>query len=940
MKSQRITTATHHGDFLYRVAEHLYKGSHGDLSRMIVVFPNKRASLFFKEYLTEVAGGPLWLPECLSMSELPYRFTQLRKVDKVKAICLLYRVYATCLTADGTPLDMADSFDRFYGWGERLLADFNEIDRQLPPAVAAKVFENVGEYEALNDSALEGNDEALVAIKAFINHWEYDSNQHERERFMRLWRHLPEIHRAFTKLLLEQSEGYDAMVWRDALSRMDEVLDTDEYQYAFVGHNALSQVEQEVLLKIKDIKQENCSFYWDYDSRYVDHTLNEAGLYIRKNLAKSGFQNALGKPEVRPLPTIDFVSSSTDSVQVRYVTTWLRQLKAQHPELNERRIAIVLCDENLLQPLLHVIPSEVKAVNITKGFPIKQTIAYRDLQEAIKRYEKSTIDGDLVAYVRAINAEVVQKTQATHVARLQMMGAMDVANALSALNTEAYFKVHMVLNQFESMIQDGLFDLTDDVFSLSTEALLPMIGRLILQAVGLMSVPFHGEPICGVQIMGLLETRTLDFDHLLFVGANDGKLPLATTNNSFIPYPIRRFFGLPTAEDRIAVSAYYFNRLLHCAKHVTMLYNNSTSGSAKGEMSRFMWELLVDYKANELSIKHYAIDDKPQAIAVNPIRVVKTAEMLHALLEDQVNEDGTLKTHLSPSSLATYIRCPLKFYYNYVAKLRQTKEDEALLPANVMGTIFHSVAEELYKPLIGQSPINMELLERYAHNEGNVLYHKVLQVIEYETIRKEAPQASKDKIALDTIVQWLQTLFAYDLEQARHNDFVVHALEERVYTPIATSIDGQSVVCRVGGIIDRLDQVTIEGQEVWRIFDYKTGGKSKSFQNVDELFMPQGEHKHYIFQTFLYAYILMKRGDYKGQTIAPALFYLKEALREHYQPYITKDKAIIHAADYAQDIEKGLVTLINELFDVSKPFEATKRLKNCENCDFKTLCNR
>lgn len=934
---------THHEDFLYRVAQDIYDKAQGDLSRTIVVFPNKRASLFFKEYLAELADGPVWLPECIAINDLPHRFTSMQKVDKVKAICLLYKVYVTCLTAHGDSLDPADSFDRFYGWGERLLADFNEIDRQLHREIATKVFENASDYEVLNDSPIADNEEAYRAITRFIAHWKHDVSQHERERFMRLWHHLPQIHNNFIELLSEQPEGpegYEGLIWRDALLRIETKLATDSHSYAFVGLNALSNVEQEVLLKIKDIKRENCLFYWDYDERYTLNTTHEAGLYMRRNLSKAGFQNSLENSMQRPLPAVDFVSSSTDSAQVRYATTWLRTIKMQHPNLDERRIAIVLCDENLLQPLLHVIPNEVKAVNITKGFPLKQTIAYRDLLTAIKRQIK-TKHTDIVTFIRNINTEITKQTQASHVAKLQQHGIMRASDALRALNTEAYFKIHVTLNQFETLAQEAIF--SPNIIGEQTSELFAMIGRLISQAVSLISIPFHGEPICGIQIMGLLETRTLDFDHILFLGANDGKLPLAETNKSFIPYPIRRFFGLPTAEERIAVSAYYFNRLLHRAHRVTILYNNSTSGSGKGEMSRFMWEMLVDYTQAQLPIIHYTIDDRPKTIYTNVSSITKTVELLRPLTAKYTTPDGKTNTHtFSPSALATYINCPLQFYYRYIAKLTKPNEDKALLPANVMGSIFHAASELLYKPMLNE-PISYHKLTSYAKNEGNVLYNAVQQVLLNPEIQQEAPQASQDKIAIDAIVYWLKQLFKYDAQQAKYHNFIVRDVELNISTEITAALSNENIVCRVGGIIDRLDEVKVNDKHYIRIFDYKTGGTPKSFNNVVELFRPTKEHNRYVFQIFLYAYILTQEKMTRQLPLLPALYFLKKATTPDYTPYVKDGKESIvddFETNYAKAVGQELEKLINEIFDLTIPFAPTNNAMHCVNCDFRKLCNR
>ena len=416
--------------------------------------------------------------------------------------------------------------------------------------------------------------------------------------------------------------------------------------------------------------------------------------------------------------------------------------------------------------------------------------------------------------------------------------------------------------------------------------------------------------------MGVLETRCIDFEHVLMLSVNEGNLPAATQDNSFIPYSLRRAFGLTTSDHRTAVYAYYFYRLIQRARRVTVLYNNTMDGLTKGEMSRFMTQLLIE---TDLPIRQYALSADQITSSGKLTAIAKPAD-----LPDRLHK-------LSPSAINTYLRCPLQFYFRHVALLKEPQPASDVIEPNTFGTLFHRAAELTYRKLTQGSPaITRAQLDTLTEAKGRLLDEFISQSFQDNQVQ---PHPVVTEVLRKYLIQLLEndkklTPFKIkDVEKASYIDLDVP-------TPLGTRI------LHIGGIIDRIDEVDINHTTTLRIVDYKTGGKPETAADMPQLVTAAKNHPHYIFQTFLYALTFCGRTP---SPIAPALFFIHKAAGDDYNPYIKFGKPGSLVTDFRQlagDFQTALTGLLAEIMDTRRPFEATPFPTHCTNCPFSTLCGR
>ena len=573
--------------FLEYVAEDILRKYGTDLSRIAVVFPNKRASLFLNEHLARLSSHPIWSPAYITISDLFRHHSDLEVADPIKLVCDLHRVFTEVTGTDET-------LDHFYGWGQLLIADFDDVDKNM--ADAEKVFANVRDIHELDDIAYL-TEEQKAAIRKFFGNFSDDHNTELKERFLRLWSRMFDLYQGFNKHLAQQGLAYEGALYRQVASssHIDFAYDT----YLFVGFNVLQQVEQRLFSMLK--KEGRAHFYWDFDQYYMQGQ-NEAGHYIA--LYQADFPNELDSSnkdiygQFAETKQISFVSASTENIQARYISTWLSQ---QDRIKGGRSTAIVLCNEALLPTAIHALPDEVEKVNITTGYPLSQapiasfigqlitlrTLGYDVSRNSfrpryvnvVKRHPYSAFisEEELFATPEGGNPELLQWL--CKLIRFTAQGN----ETKDPHFQESVFRAYSLINRLRELVDCG--DLSIDVVTLQ---------RLIRQLISSTSIPFHGEPAEGLQVMGVLETRNLDFQHVLLLSCNEGNMPRGVNDNSFIPYSIRKAYGLTTIDHKVSIYSYYFHRLIQRAKDITILYNNATTDGQTGEMSRFMLQLLVE----------------------------------------------------------------------------------------------------------------------------------------------------------------------------------------------------------------------------------------------------------------------------------------------------------------------------------------------------------
>ena len=947
--------------FLQLVAHDLYTKIGNDLSRTVLVFPNKRANLFFNEYLAEESDQPIWSPAAMSISDLLQKLSVQKAGDPIRLVCELYKVFKE-------ETGSRETLDDFYFWGELLISDFDDVDKNMVDA--DKLFSNLQDLKNLMDDYEFLDEEQEEAIRQFFQNFSIERRTELKEKFISLWDKLGIIYHRYRENLAELGIAYEGMLYRNVI----EQLDTDRLKYdkyVFVGFNVLNKVEKEFFQKLQ--KAGKAMFYWDYDLFYTQRiSKHEAGEFIKRNLID--FPNEL--PEsyfdiFRKPKKIRYISASTENAQARFLFSQTAQMGS------EKENAIVLCNEALLLPVLHSIPQDVQNVNITMGFPLAQTPVYsfinaamelqtngyrpdtgRFTYEAVSKILKHPYTRQLSDHATRLEHKLTKTnrfyplpselkkddfltilfTPQSNIRELcdyllRLIKSISILyrkegeydDIFNQLYRESIFQSHLKINRLYSLIESGELSVRTDT-----------LKRLITKVLTASNIPFHGEPAIGLQIMGVLETRNLDFRNLIMLSLNEGQLPKAGGESSFIPYNLRKAFGMTTIEHKNAVYAYYFYRLIQRAENITLLYNTSSDGLNRGEESRFMLQLLVE-GPHEITREYLEAGQSPQNTL--EIQIEKTPEILRRLYRayDIAQPESVI---LSPSALNTYLDCRLRFYYRYVAGLKTPDEVSAEIDSALFGTIFHLSAQLAYTDLTANGKmIQREDLERLLRNEIK-LQGYVDQAFKQELF-KVAPEEKPEYngvqlINSKVIVSYLKQLLRNDLQ---YTPFEMVAMEKKVSEKITIQTALGPLTLRLGGTIDRMDAK--EG--TLRIVDYKTGGSPKIPANIEQLFTPSETRPNYIFQTFLYAAIMSRK---QPLMVAPALLYIHRAASESYSPVIEMGEPrkpkipVNNFAFFEDEFRERLQALLEEIFDEKEPFTQTEDIKKCAYCDFKAICKR
>lgn len=978
--------------FLKIVAKDMLEKYGTDMSDIAVVFPNKRASLFLNNYLAQLAHKPIWTPTYITISDLFRRHSDLKVADPIKSICDLHKTFVKCTGIDET-------LDHFYGWGQLLLADFDDVDKNMVDA--KQLFANLSDIHELDDVSYL-TDYQKEMIRKFFSNFSDDHNSELKKRFLQLWCHFYDIYTEFNQRMTEQGLAYEGALYRSVVS--NESIEFRHKKYLFVGFNMMQVVELNLLNRLK--KQGKAAFYWDYDQYYMDGN-NEAGHYIRQYLPY--YPNELAdypQQEIYNNMTknkdITYISAPTENIQARYVNSWLKENGRYKMG---RNVAIVLSDESLLQSVIHSLPQEVGSINITIGYPLQQTPFYSLIQQLIQlqgighpkqgdtyrlhyvlialrhpytRYisEKYTellakldeqkrfypsreflsLDGDEGLTLLFRNLEEATASQDEYNRKL-ITYLLDVLRTIGThakelndpLFHESLYRTYTLLNRLQDLIIAG--DLQVDIITLE---------RLIQQLIQTTSIPFHGEPAEGIQVMGVLETRNLDFDHILILSCNEGKLPKGVNDSSFIPYSLRKAYGLTTVENKVAIFAYYFHSMLQRAHDITLTYNNATEDGQSGEMSRFMLQMMVESQ-HSIRRKTLVAGQKPLRPAYSDAQ--KTDEVMAVL--DNIKM-------ITPTFLNTYQRCQKQFYYKYVKGLLEPDEiDEDEVDNKIFGNIFHRAAELFYytfaskddiatddqgkQRLIRPIVITADNLD-HALKDTSLVYRLVDQAFREELFKVSSSDYHPKYNGLqlinkEVIASYLRQLITID---RRQTPFSIIGMEIVVSTTLGVATARGQKLFRIGGFIDRLDSVAASGNplalgnlaERIRVIDYKTGRSRTSHpKDIEEVFSTQplaiGKHNDYYLQAILYSLIVKNDRRYNPaqEPVSPGLLFIQNAGADDYDPTLKLGKELLtDVAPLEAEFTDHLRSLLADIYDPALPLKPTEDKKRCVFCPYAALC--
>ena len=995
--------------FLEYVAEDII-GKYGtDLSRIAVVFPNKRAALFLNEHLARIAGQPVWSPAYITISDLFRQHTDLKTADPIKLICDIHKSFTKCTGIDET-------LDHFYGWGQLLLADFDDIDKNM--ADADSIFCNLKDIHELDDISYL-DDEQKEMLKRFFANFSDDIDSELKKRFLSLWSHFGDIYHDYNRRLTEQGLGYEGAIYRKVAS--EESLQMKYDKYLFVGFNLLQKVERVLFSRL--MKEGKAKFYWDFDEYYMPSTsqnrLPSGGAVVStaptnlntspshhlttnqshhlntspsQHLNIADFPNELdnSNPDIyanmRRPKSVRFISSPTENAQARFASNWLLENDRYKAG---RKTAVVMCDESILLPIMHSLPPEADKVNITSGFPLAMTpvaslvmllfdlytLGLRKKGTAFNpHYLKKLMAHPYAHHLQGVHLSQVHQEEVYqeevhqeevhqpnskfdnstsaqpttqhstfntqhsilhHIASLIKQVGIATKHEGDALTQESVFRMYTILNRLAALADSG--DLLVDNTTLR---------RLVSQLVSSSSIPFHGEPVVGVQIMGVLETRNIDFDHVLLLSCNEGNMPKGVNDSSFIPYSIRKAHGLTTIDNKVAIYSYYFHRLLQRAGDITIAYNNSTDNGHTGEMSRFMLQLLVE---SGQKIDHYSLTAKNQPTPLMPKPIEKDEAAIGKLEE---------MSKLSPSAINTYIRCKLAFYYQYIAHIKEPDSDPETIDNRMFGNIFHRAAYLIYKDITDHSPV----IEK-AHIQAYLSNRKLLASVVDRAFEEEECKTNNGLqiINREVIIEYITKLLKIDQQLC---PFSILAMEEeaKVYTslsfttPSGDALKGGALVSSaptkthnitIGGIIDRLDVVTDKqtGKRRIRVVDYKTGNKpSSAIKSIEEVFDPnniRSKHSNYFLQAILYSLIVSRSKEWNpaNDAVSPALLFIKQAATNDYDPTLCIDKhPISDVTVYEEEFLTKLKETVADMYSPNVAFTPTDDRKKCELCPYRMLC--
>lgn len=955
--------------FLYRVAQAFYNENGQNISDYTFVFPNRRAGLFFQKYLTQLIDKPLFSPNILTINDVFYSAGELNLADKTELLFRLYAIFRKISKREET-------FDTFAGWGEMLLNDFDDVDKYLVDA--KQIFTNVTELKEIDRLFNPFSEKQIQALQQFWEHFLPVTEGKTQEDFIAVWRVLLPIYLQFREELFAENLGTEAMIFRhtaERLIRRETITFFENRKFVFVGFNALNPCEQVLFKELQ--KNNQADFYWDYEGDELRDADNPASFHA-DNARK--FPSRLQIPlEINSLENKRFTLTAIPSAVGQAKETY-RLLNDLYPTQEHAedwiKTAVVLPDENQLLPLLSSLPHQLDKVNVTMGFPLKSTpIAglvehLFNLQKRVRKivegntfYYQSVwsvlnhpyiqlICNENIKFISSqiishnwvyVNENIFKEDELLKMIFTPCADAKSLPNYLLRVIKNLHFDIQKISEQEKKyrLERDFLYQYyvtlnrLNDVLRktpVDMEISLDTMVRVVRQLTQGLTIPFEGEPLEGLQIMGMLETRALDFENLIICSFNEGVFPKRSLHPTFIPYNLRRAFELPTSEHQDAVSAYNFYRLIQRAKRLFFIYDSRTEAGQTGEVSRFVHQLRYHYGV-KFDVKNLTYDI--QFPDDKPIVVQKTPEVMNKMRRFLNESDSS--SAFSASSLNNYVDCPLKFYLSQVENVEQPDEVEENIEANMFGTLLHEVMQYFYEPFEGKL-VHVSDIDETLKNPLWIdkLIRKAFAAKYFR--KKDADITLEGNYLLigKVIEKYVKQILRYDKLQT---PFTYIKSEEKCIGRIP--IHGGEGAVNLKGFIDRVE----EKSGVVRVIDYKSGAGNLNFKDLDEVFRPENDKRpKYVLQTFLYSLLYKQKADKK--LIVPQIYYVKSIFKNDFTTQIIQKPErnvtflVENFADYEDEFNEKLTAILEEIYNPEIPFIQCESNKPCKFCPFNVICRR
>lgn len=957
--------------FLQDIARQVFSTYKDVFSDICMVFPNKRARLYFNKYLSELTDKPLWSPDYFTINELMEHLSGLRVADPITRIFELYSAFKSVTRSP-------ESFDNFYFYLEILQADFDDIDKNL--VEPEDIFQNLAKIKNIENYFDYLTDSQIEIISRFWNTFLPANISEDQKDFLSLWESMYKIYAAFNDALRNKNLAYEGMAYKEVINRInsDKLNNLNAEKYIIIGFNALNKCEKQLFRYLNN--KGKAEFYWDYDDYYVNNTIHEAGYFLRDNIKEfpaplsSLKHNNILKLEKE----ISFISVPSNIGQAKIISRCLKKIgNLQDIDLN--KTVIILADENLLLPVLNSIPEEINEINVSMGYPFKETPVFSFIEKLVDTHRNSRINknGQIQVYYKDvisllklpvltdimpeeintltqkitsqnkvfINIEDLKTNNILANVFIEIQDPKDIpdyilrilevimdsykqkkteSNAEIKVELDFIYHAYIYIQRLKEILQPTKIE-----FSANT------LFKLLINILKRLSIPFSGEPLAGLQVMGILETRTLDFDNVIILSLNEGIFPKSLNIPSFIPISLRYGFELPAPEHQDAIYAYYFYRLLQRSKNIFLVYNSRTDGLFTGERSRFLHQIFYEsvFKVKEES---FSYDISP--VAKKSITAKKNINESH-ILKEYINPDS--KACLTPSAINSFLNCSLKFYLRYIAKLKEPDEVIEDIDPAVFGSILHKSINLIYKPYINNW-INKDILNQIAENKN--IYESAINDAFLDVYFKEKSKKSniditgRNLIIKEVIEKYVKQI--HDIDKF-YSPFRIISLEKHYTAYLPVIINNKPVRVRIGGVIDRID----EKDGKIRIIDYKTGESENSFKSIDSLFDEKGSKRNSaVFQTLMYSLIFSYNN--RESDIIPSLYFIRESFVKDfdYRIIFNKGRKDAHPVNsfkiLSEEYSHRLQQTIEDLYNGNKEFTQTDDLEVCKFCPYARICHK
>lgn len=901
--------------FLKAIAEYYYHHEGDNLNRLCFVFPNRRAGVFFKRYIGEATNKPVISPQVITIQDLFSSLSGLTSCDKIDLLTTLYSEYIKL-----TPVP--DTFDDFIYWAEILLGDFDDIDKYMVDA--KKVFANIKDLKEIESDYSFLSENQITAVRSFWQNFLPVGDSEKKQKFSSIWELMFPLYENLRNSLLNRKIGYDGMIYREVADSVQsgtlKALEDSVDRFVFVGLNVLSASEKRLLWHLQSTNR--ADFYWDFHGDMITDSDNRSSLFMSENI-KEFPQKINLDVECEGHPEIEVIGVPSFTGQATIVSKILTE------NGSGIETAVVLPDEKLLLPVLNSIPESTDVINVTMGFPVAGTAisalidSLAELQKGVNYYKRvlrvlgnsyirsalgdvatnleKFITNNNIVYLPSgkfaeneILAHIFKTVDPTKTADYLLEIFEILYNSISLSKIEKEFLYHYYI---------AVKRLKDIGLTIKSETFFKILNQLVASK----TVPFRGEPLEGLQVMGVLETRSLDFDNLIFCSMNEGIYPVKSIPNSLIPYNLRRGFSLPTYELQDSVTSYHFYRSIYRAKKVYLIYDTRSEELKSGEVSRFVYQLKYHFR---YPITERVLNFKIDAQKRDTIVIEKRPELVQKVNNLFVGEDAK---PFSASALNTYLDCSLKFYFQSIEGLSEQAEVTESVEANTYGTLFHKVMEELYKPL-HKNITTADVLKSLKRKEhiSTIVDNSMKSILNIDEI------IGHNLIVKKLLERCAEMMIDHDAANA---PFVIVDTEKKCFKTLELS---NNKIVRFYAIIDRVDKLN----DVNRIIDYKTGNKDVTFDKVEKLFDREKSNKgeSVAFQLYLYAFISdLNDGDIISPVFINKMF--KDEIKSNKIDKVNFD-----------EFKERLNDLMVRILDDSTPFVGTSNEEKCKYCQYNQIC--